>query len=449
MLRIDGVTASVLDSSERSVLGAVLLHNEALPRVALEPDDFHDPRNRIVWTAMQGLASAGRAIDPLTLARQLGDVADRLAGHIADCIGIVPTSDNVEHYAAIVADAALTRRVRVSCSEIAHSQLAGEELLQHALKVILQLAATRTEGAINMGELARTTLTDVTDLLERRANGEIASSGLLTGLAALDTLTGGIQTGVLTVLGGRPSMGKSSLARTIADNVAATGVGVHVFSLEDRRSAYARRVLADRGRVDLQRLNTLRLDRGEVAKLEMAARELSDQRRWLVDDVAGMSGAQVAMRVRRHATENRTKLVVVDYAQIMREPEARRDDKRMQVAISVETLHELARKEDLAVLLISQLNRELERRDNKRPMLSDLREAGDIEQIADVVMFCYRDEVYNRDSPAKGMGEVIVAKNKHGQPSTARLAWDAPTATYRNVGASPPPWQAPTREEAL
>jgi replicative DNA helicase len=357
----------------------------------------------------------------------------------------VPTADNVEFYAAAVAEDALTRRVRIACSQIAHSALEGEELLQHALQIVTRLGGKRTDGAVTMSELAPKVLEQMVEQIARRGEGDPTVGGFATGLDALDAYLGGIQPGVVTVLGGRPSMGKSALARTIAQNASAAGFGVHVFSLEDVRGAYARRALADIGRVDLHRVNTLQLAGGDIGRLDYAAQQLAQHTRWLVDDVAGVSASQIGMKVRQHIVENRTRLVVVDYVQIMREPDARRGDKRVQVALSVEGLHELARRENVAVLLVSQLNRKLEERDDKRPQMSDLREAGELEQIADAILFCYRDDVYNPDGP-KGRAEVIVAKNKHGRPGTAMLVWDASTATYRNPSARTMWGAAPERE---
>ena len=417
------------DSAEKSVLGAVLLRNDAFYRVPLQVHDFFDPRHRELWGAMQRLVASRKPIDPELLFAELGDRFDAVT--VSECVSLVPTADNVEFYAEEVSRLALTRRVRLACSELAHSQLEGEELLQRALEVVTKLGARRTDGAVPMSDLAPKTLEQLVEQIAKRGQGDLTAGGLSTGLTALDEFLGGIKQGVVTVLGGRPSMGKSALARTIAQAVVEAGGGVHVFSLEDVGSAYTLRALSDVGRVDLHRLTTLQLAPGDLGKLDHAARDLGRHTRWLIDDVAGVSAAQIGMKVRRHITENQTRLVVVDYVQIMREPETRRGEKRVQVAASVEGLHELARRENVAVLLISQLNRKLEERDDKRPQMSDLREAGELEQIADAVLFCYRDEIYNREGP-KGRAEVIIAKNKHGRPGSVTLVWDAATATYRN-----------------
>lgn len=437
----NGVNAAA--AVEQSVLGAVLLRNEIMFEVALSPEDFYDPRHREIWRSMQALAAAHKPIDSVMLEAEIKSRFksgfDAVGGfvYLSECLGSVPTADNVAFYAEEVAKHALTRRVRVACAQLAHSALEGEELLQKALEVVTGLGAKRTDGAIAMSELAPKILGELVEQMALRGQGNLSAGGFSTGLDALDQVLGGVQMGVVTVIGGRPSMGKSALARTIAHRVSAGGAGVHVFSLEDVRSAYAKRQLSDTSRVDLRKIGTLQLAGGDISRLDRAAEELKKHRKWLIDDVAGLSAAQIAMRVRRHLTENDTKLVIVDYVQIMREPDVKRADKRFQVAASVEELHELARREHLAVVVISQLNRKLEDRDNKRPQMADLREAGELEQIAHAILFCYRDEVYNPDA-LKGRAEIIVAKVKDGQPGTADVAWDAPTATYRNLRQ---PWQ--------
>jgi replicative DNA helicase len=286
-----------------------------------------------------------------------------------------------------------------------------------------------------IGEILVEATRQVAAAVVARADGRDPEWLMPTGLLPLDRLIGGLYRGKLHVVAGRPSMGKSTLARTFAGNRFAAGDGVHVFSLEDDRIMYGLRVLADEGRVNLQRLVQARITPDELSAVTLGADRViaAGADRWRVDDSAGISADKIAMAVRRHKRTLNTKLVVVDYAQILHEPDER--ERRQQIRRSAQVLHDLARDEGVAVVLVAQLNRGPERRDNHRPIMADLDEAGALEQLAYAIMFLYRDEVYNRETAARGEGEVIVAKIKQGPTGTAALRWDRETATYRNPGS--------------
>jgi replicative DNA helicase len=257
--------------------------------------------------------------------------------------------------------------------------------------------------------------------------------GLSTGLPDLDRLTGGVRVGGLVILAGRPSMGKSALARTIAATTARSGAGgVHVFSLEDGSEDYALRQVADDARIDLERLSAGRFESGEAGGAAWAVANLRGLP-WLVDSDSGISAQEIASRVRRHKRELNTKLVVVDYVQLLVDKRIPRHEKRLQVDVASEDLRTLAAQEGVAIVLISQLSRKVDERPNKRPILSDLRESGGLEQIADQVLFCYRGEYYEPDNAElHGLAEIIVRKNKHGRSNFAvDVAFDNPTATFR------------------
>lgn len=238
-------------------------------------------------------------------------------------------------------------------------------------------------------------------------------------------------------------MGKSSFARTIADNVSAAGLGVHVFSLEDSATSYVYRCLSDHSNVELQRIRAMQVTRPEVVSMVRAAQDISRQN-WVLDDSAALTATEIGIRVRRHKPRANTKVVIVDYVQLMRSRSARVRNKGDEVAEAAEGLAEIARKENVAVVVLSQLSRQCEGRDDKRPMLSDLRETGVIEQIADTVLFVMRPEQYldpdsedqvERNEYARwhNRGITIVAKNKHGPTGQAELAFHAKTATYREL----------------
>ncbi len=262
--------------------------------------------------------------------------------------------------------------------------------------------------------------------------GFVSMYALATGFQDLDDL-GGLIIGGVTILAGRPSMGKSALGRSIADNVSRAGLGVHTFSLEDPRGPFFSRQVSDMTGINLQKVMTGN-GLSEIDHLRIAeASDALKQRRWLLDDSAGISSAGIWGKVKGRSRANGTRLVVVDYAQLIREAGVK--DKRAEVEKAAEGLVELARNERVAVLLLSQLSRQCEMRDDKKPVLSDLRETGVLEQIASSVWFVYRPAVYAKNESDKELrkteGWVLVRKNKHGSLGEVELHWDGPTATYR------------------
>lgn len=438
--------------AEQSLIGAVLLDPTVLDRVDLSADsagEFYDRRHQAVWRALHALRAAGKPIgDPAMIAGELGDLAEPVGPYVYELFSATSDAapENAAHYADEIRDHAITRRALEVIGEITASNLTGGELVAAALQRLGSLGGQeRLDPSVTMAEAARETVKDVVDAQYRQDLHGGQAWGISTGFDDVDRHLGGLQRGVVTILAGRPSMGKSALARTLADNIASRkdGGGVHVFSSEDSRRAYTLRALSDRARIPLRRLRGLQLRGPDFADLERAADALADRTNWRIDDSTGLSSAQIGMRVRRHRKALKTSLVIVDYVQLLREPNAR--DRRLEVEAAATSLVDLARKENVALLLLSQLSRECEKRDDKRPLLSDLRESGALEQVADAVMFLYRPEVYDE----KGEPELLIRKNKHGQRGVIHLAWDSDTATYRPLELrdriEPPPparhWQ--------
>lgn len=430
--------------AERSLIAAVLRDDTLLDRVDLPSDasrEFHDMRHGAVWRALHVLHVGKKPVgDPALIIDALGGEAEAVGEEfVLDLFCASTDIDNAAHYAEQIREAALTRRVLAELGELRTNDLGGSDLVAAALQRLSGLGGQRAPDAgVPMSRLAQDVLNDVVAAQVRQEIGG-GTWGLPTGLPELDGILGGLQRGVVTILAGRPSMGKSSLARTLADNVAGVAGcgGAHVFSLEDSRRAYAIRVLSDRSRVPLRQIRGLSLKSHALADLQHAATDLGDRANWIVDDSTGLSASQIAMRVRRHKDALKTAIVVVDYVQLLREPTAR-GDKRREVDTAMEGLVDLARKEDVALVLLSQLSRKCDERDDKRPLLSDLRESGTLEQGADAVLFLYRPDVYGEQGPA----ELIVRKNKHGQQGTVKLSFDGPTATYRALewrDRTPPP----------
>lgn len=412
------------EDAERSVIGAILLRNDALDRIELKPEQFYHPGRRQLFASFLALRKEGKPIDPVTV----GTDADLV--ELTECASFVPTADNIEHYASLVASAALDRDVRLKLSEVIHADVTGAELVEMAHAAINSVGSALPDPTRGMDLLVM----EAVRAMQRTLEGGSPENKIPTGLSSVDQIIGGLKVGVLSILAGRPSMGKSSLARTIVDNASLRGLGVHVFSLEDTGDAYATRALADRARVDLRKLDTLQgIQKGEFLRVQEAANELYGRKCWLFDDSTSLSSRQISLRVRKHRKRNDTKLVVVDYAQLVAEPG--RDDNERLTSLANALVH-LARSENLAVLLLSQLNRDNEKRDDKRPVLSDLRGSGTLEQVANTVLFVHRPEMYASSEGERarlaGQAWCLVRKNKQGVTGEALLRWDGPCATYRD-----------------
>lgn len=440
-----GPTSHSIDA-EVAIISALLRNaRRVLELVAIEPREFYVPAHVGIATAVLDLVAAGKPVDEVTVLDQLGAAGPSvggLSGLLELGEGFI-TAENVAHYAAIVRDHALKRRVCIAASEVLEvcdnehdtGEDAHAELLRQASLVAGPEQADRAQG---LGELVGEAVARATGSAPAPRN-----RGVLTGYADLDELTGGLARGAVSILAGRPSQGKSALARRIAFNAAAAGEGVHVFSLEDSRDRYGDRTLADLADVDLAKFSArmpcfteAELDRVHGASAQVRLMALD------IDDAAGLSSVQIANRVRQRARRLKTTLVVVDYVQLMRERGAR--EKRDEVDRAVEGMVRLARENDVAVLLLSQLSRESERRDDKRPLLSDLRESGTLEQVADAVFMVHQEWLYlNPDSKhqevqaayrkAFGIADLLVRKNKHGRRGDLKLRWNATTATYQNA----------------
>lgn len=410
---------------ERAVLGSVLCQPDLADRVSLEAEEFGLPGHREIWAAILRLRKAGKPSDVVSVCDELERAGKFQAIDFSQLIAGRYDSDNIEWYADIVARDSYTRKIRYTLAELMGGSLEGDELIGRALRELSALIRRNTKEARSMRLLTE----DVYRYLGKLVEGDGHEPGLPTGLLDLDSLIGQIQYGVVTVVGGRTSTGKSSLARTIADNVSADGRGVHVFSLEDSARAYTIRVLADQARIELQRLKSPKdLTKPHLDAL-MAASERVRRDHWIVDDSAGLSVAQIALRVRRAKQKLKTKLVVVDYVQLLAE---KGRDLREKLVEAMTGLVTLAREEDVALIAVSQVNRDNEK-ENRRPRLGDLKESGSIEETADAVLLVHRRDADANKKDDKGEAGVVVAKNKNGPTGWVALHWDGPCATWRNA----------------
>ena len=426
------------------MLGAILLDHDALYKVfdKLRPASFDLPRHRIVYEAYVALAEKRQAITLITLRNHLEELSllEQIGGAVflAELCDAIPTAAHAEHHAEIVRQKGLARSLIRTCENVAARGYEGSESVADLLEL-----AEREVLQVGMGH-AETGFTDLKEELpptekyiQRVQAGEI--SGVETGFADLDELTGGLAGGSLVILAARPSMGKTALALNISRNHAVDGGGcVAVFSLEMTRRELVLRMLLGEARRDLARFRRPGVfDERDMERLSQASRTL-EQARVFIDDSGGVTVGDIAARARRLDRENKLSLVVVDYIQLIsgRKSGERREQ---EVADISRSLKLLAKDLDVPILALSQLNRGPEMRPNKRPQLADLRESGAIEQDADIVMFIYRDEMYDPDSPDAGVAEIIVSKQRNGPTGVVKLQFEGRFARFQDLTEREPP----------
>jgi replicative DNA helicase len=425
--------------AERSVLGGVLLTNAALVDISdqVAPEDFYREPHRRIFVAMQELSLRGEPIDVITLGDELrkrGDLeAAGGAAYLAGLDASVPTTGNVGRYARIVHDKALARRLIEAAHTIARE---GYEQLGGAADLI-DSAQRRIFAASDMGARGSATPLDVATRqafahLEALYERQSAITGIPSGFETLDRLTAGFQKGDLVIVAGRPSMGKTSLVMNIVAHVGLElGLPVAVFSLEMSVDSLTTRLFSSEGRVDGQRLRNGKLIDSDWPKLARAADRMFRSPHVVLDD-ATLSVMEMRSRARRvKAKHGGIGLVVVDYLQLMK---GHGGDSREQEVSEISCgLKALAKELECPVIALSQLNRSLERREDKRPQMADLRESGALEQDADLICFIYRDEVYNQESADKGIAEIIIAKQRNGPTGVVRVAFLRDFTRFENL----------------
>ena len=411
------------------MLGACLLTSSALDDSleVINAEDFFVPAHQAIFAAMAAIHSKGEPVDALTVADALArtNQIDFTGGpdRLITLEAATPTVSHVSRYARIVADMSLRRRLDVAASEI--SELArnhpgeSQQAVDAAEGIIFGIAEGRiTDTTSVLHDLLGMTL----DRLEALSDGDGEPQGLITGFGKVDDLLAGISASSLVVVGGRPSMGKTSFALSITNHIAAARIPVLIFSLEMNREEITSRLLALDARVDATKLRTGHLHQADWDRITRSTSRLGDAPIW-IDDNAAVTVTEIRAKARRlHSRLGHLGLIVVDYLQLMA-GRSNAENRQVEIAEISRGLKVLAREINTPVLALSQLSRNLESRGDKRPMLSDLRESGSIEQDADVVMFIYRDEVYDNDSPDKGLAEIIIAKHRNGPTGTARLAF--------------------------
>ncbi len=431
--------------AERAVLGALILDHDSFYKVEdkLSSQAFDLPRHRILYEACVELAAKQQAATLITLRSYLEERGqlDQIGGvtflsRVADA---VPTAAHVEHHADILREKSLARALIRSCEEISSRGYSGretvDELLEHAEREILQIAIGHAQ---NQFSSMRDEMQSTFDWIERVQAGDVI--GVRTGFEDFDRRTGGLQGGELMVLAGRPSMGKTALALNMARNHAVDQNGcVGFFSLEMTKRELVLRLLWSEAKVDSVRFANGMLSDEDWTRLTRAATTLESTRLYLDDSMAVTVG-DISARARRLHREQNLTLIVVDYIQLIQGRQAQ-ERREQQVADISRSLKLLAKDLDVPVIALSQLNRGPENRPDKRPQLADLRESGAIEQDADNVVFIYRDELYDEDSPDQGIAEVIISKQRNGPIGTTKLQFEKRYGCFHNLAgfdAAPP-----------
>ncbi len=434
--------------AEQSILGGLLIDSEALDRVgdAVGEDDFYSEAHRLIFRQVNLLAGEGKPVDVVTLSESLTSVQklDYVGGlaYLGALVQNVPTAANIRHYANIVRERSILRQLAATAGEIADTAYnplgrSAKAVLDEAEAKVLHIAEQGSRGAQNFQKLSGL-LTAVVDRIETLYNRDDPSdvTGVATGYTDLDRMTSGLQGGDLVVVAGRPSMGKTALALNIGEHVAlALKLPVAVFSMEMGASQLALRMIGSVGKLDQHKLRTGRLVADDWERLSSAIGRLNDAA-MLIDETPALNAIEVRSRARRLAKQyGKLGLVIVDYIQLM-QATASGENRATEISEISRALKSLAKELQVPVIAISQLNRSLEQRPNKRPVMSDLRESGAIEQDADVILFIYRDEVYNPDTQEKGVAEIIIGKQRNGPIGTVRLTFLGEHTRFENFATA-------------
>ncbi len=416
--------------AERSVLGAALLSKDALFDVVevVRPEDFYDPNHKEIFSVIFDLSRKNVPVDALTVSEELDrrGSLEMVGGrsYVAGLSSTTPTTANAAEYADIVAEKASIRRLIEKADEIVtkgyDKSMDAGQLLDYAENGIFEISQSRQKGAYI--PLKDVLLSNI-DAIDRASKLEGGLTGVTTGFKDLDAKTSGLQKSDLIILAARPAMGKTAFALSLALNAAVKGgASVMIFSMEMAKEQLGQRLLSMESKVEMQKLKTGRLERLDWDDVNSALEVLSGAEIF-IDDTAGISIMEMKSKCRRLKAENKLDLIIIDYLQLMN-PEGRSLDSRTQeISVISRNLKLLARELDCPVIVLSQLSRNPEQRTDHRPMLSDLRDSGSIEQDADIVIFLYRDEYYNENTDAPGECEVIIAKQRSGPTGTVKVAW--------------------------
>lgn len=448
---------NIASEHEDSVIGACLIRDGLADQIPLEPDHFADYRAKVSWEAILSLRAQGRNIDLALVEAEIERISsskdrksDWSTAYLGLCAAKFPTTEHAVEYATIVKKEWLHREATNALAELLgkakNRSLQSDELIGEALRVISKLDAGAVEDAtVTMPTVVKRRIKQLEDDFTRRERGEKVLDGAPTGIVSLDEKISGWPWGILSVVAARPGMGKSSLLMATAEAAVDAGMGVHVFSLEDSMQSYADRAISRTSGVAAEVLRTGAYVSATWTKLTTAFNGLMRKKLWTFDDSSGLAADEIVRRVRRKAKDNKTKVVIVDYIQLVKKPEGTKSVHE-EITKNVQTLANAAKSDGMAYIIASQLNREVEKRSDKRPQLSDMRESGSIEEQSKCVVGLYRGSYYG--DPVEGIdyedggqepGEydwkrlvnLLVLKNSNGQTGVCRGSWDGPTMTMK------------------
>ncbi len=419
--------------AEQAVLASVLLNNDLMNGVVevLRPEDFYQGAHRTLFSAMLDLYERGRAIDPLTIAEILkgrdGESATGGVAYLSELISSVPTIANAADYARMVKEKSILRKTIAVSQEIAASAYQGvtelDEFLDRTEQAIFAIAEEKIKPSYySMTEMSKEAMKEIEKLYEKKE----MVTGIPSGFRDLDSKTAGFQRSDMIVVAARPGMGKTALCLNVALHAALRNkIPVAIFSLEMSRQQLALRMICSEARVEFQRLRTGYLTQDEINKIVASVGRLSEAPIY-TDDSGALSALELRAKARRLKKDRKIGLVIVDYLQLMRGSSTRGNlESRVQEISEISrSLKALAKELDIPVIAISQLNRGVESRTDKRPQMSDLRESGAIEQDSDLILFIYREEMYDRENEEKkGKAEVIIGKQRNGPMGVVELAF--------------------------
>lgn len=427
--------------AEQSVLGTILLSDHSLSTVLelLVSNDFYRDNHKLIFEAMIVLFERNEPQDIITVANQLKDLnqLDKAGGvaYLAMLTSIVPVTANLLYYAKIIRQKAVLRNLISVNTEIAsrcyEEQGDIDTLVDEAEQAIFEIARSKSDKSFTP---LKNIVPDAFKTVEMLYSRKEQITGVPTGFPDLDKMTAGLQPSDLIILAGRPSMGKTAFAMNIAQNASIfQNIGTAVFSLEMSKEQLAMRLLCSTGPVDSQRVRTGRLQNEDWPKLTRAVGMLTEAPIY-IDDTPAISVLEMRAKVRRLAAQYPLGMIIVDYLQLMR-GRTSSENRTQEISEISRSLKAMAKELNVPVIALSQLNRSLESRPDKRPMMSDLRESGAIEQDADVICFIYRDEVYNKgeDNPNKGIAEIIIGKQRNGPTGTVKLTFIKEHTMFENL----------------
>ncbi|RGU94513.1 replicative DNA helicase [Clostridium sp. AF15-17LB] len=427
--------------AEQSVVGAMLMDKDAILTASeiISGQDFYQSAYGVIFDSMVELFNEGKPVDLITLQERLKekDVPAEIASleFVKDLVTAVPTSANVKYYADIVSDKAMMRKLIKLNEEIANICYAGKEPLESVLetteKSVFDLLQRRNTGDyVPIKDVVLNAL----DRIEKASKNKGTVTGIPTGFMDLDYKLSGLQPSDLVLVAARPSMGKTAFVLNIAQYIAfKKEKGVAIFSLEMSKEQLVNRLFSLESQVDAQALRTGNMKDSDWEKLIEGA-GIIGQSNLIIDDTPGISVSELRSKCRKYKLEHGLDVVIIDYLQLMTGSVGKSSESRQQEISEISrSLKALARELSVPVIALSQLSRAVESRPDKRPMLSDLRESGAIEQDADVVMFIYRDEYYNKDSEYKRQAEIIIAKQRNGPVGTVHLAWLGEYTKFANL----------------